>query len=291
MNPGIDLASQVSTLAARFQGFLRMEPAAANPAILGWIKEVEGLSGMLTDGAVARLGPHAASVDNLKLTVRTALTRLLDFKWVSPEVKTAVHGYLERNPAARQVGRYRFSSDWMSNCEAEWRETLAPLMGAPGIRALEIGSFEGRSSLWLLENVLTHPTSRLTCVDLFQGDAAKLFDENLAASGAAERVEKRADLSGIVLRQLPAEAVYDYIYVDGSHEAYDTLEDAVLCFRLLKPGGIMTFDDYGMATAQLANYESIDRPDIGIDAFVSAAGRRLQVVRKGFQLTVRKQPA
>ncbi|WP_223738232.1 class I SAM-dependent methyltransferase [Corallococcus sp. AS-1-12] len=291
MNPGIDLASQVSSLAARFQGFLRMEPSAANPAILGWIQEVETLSGMLTDGAVARLGPHAASVDNLKLTVRTALTRLLDFNWVSPEVKTAVHGYLERNPAARQVGKYRFSSDWMSNCEAEWRETLAPLMGAPGVRALEIGSFEGRSSLWLLENVLTHPTSRLTCVDLFQGDAAKRFDENLAASGAADRVEKRAGLSGVVLRQLPPEPVYDYIYVDGSHEAYDTLEDAVLCFRLLKPGGIMTFDDYGMATAQLANYDSIDRPDIGIDAFVSAAARHLKVVRKGFQLTVRKQPA
>ena len=34
---------------------------------------------------------------------------------------------------------------------------------------LEIGSFEGRSAIWLLENILTHSNSHLTCVDTFEG--------------------------------------------------------------------------------------------------------------------------
>ncbi|WP_373564252.1 class I SAM-dependent methyltransferase [Myxococcus sp. CA039A] len=291
MNPGVELSQQVSSLAMRFQGFLRMEPSAANAGILAWLQEVETLGAMLTNGAAARLGPHAASVDNLRSSVHAALGRLLDFKWASPEVKAAARGYMERNPALRQVGRYRFSTDWMSKCEAEWREVLSPLMGQPGARVLEIGSFEGRSAIWLLENVLTHPTSRITCVDLFEGNAARLFDENIATSGAGERVEKRVGLSHVALRRLPPEPVYDFIYVDGSHETYDVLEDAVLCWRLLKPGGVMTFDDYGMAAAQLADFQDISRPDLGIDAFLSAAARHLQVVRKAFQVTVRKNPA
>ncbi len=37
--------------------------------------------------------------------------------------------------------------------------------------ALEIGVFEGRSTVWLLENILTHPSSTLTYVDTFAGGA------------------------------------------------------------------------------------------------------------------------
>ena len=36
---------------------------------------------------------------------------------------------------------------------------------------------------------------------------------------------------------------YDIIYIDGSHEARDVLEDAVLAYRLLKIGGLLIFDD------------------------------------------------
>ena len=35
------------------------------------------------------------------------------------------------------------------------------------------------------------------------------------------------------------------VYVDGSHHARDVLQDAVLAWGLLRPGGYMIFDDYG----------------------------------------------
>jgi FkbM family methyltransferase len=46
-----------------------------------------------------------------------------------------------------------------------------------------------------------------------------------------------------------AEAVYDYIYIDGAHTfAVDGLA-FVLCDRLLKPGGYLEFDDYNWSFA------------------------------------------
>jgi predicted O-methyltransferase YrrM len=37
---------------------------------------------------------------------------------------------------------------------------------------------------------------------------------------------------------------FDFIYVDGSHQAPDVLCDALLSFRLLKNNGVIAFDDY-----------------------------------------------
>ena len=36
----------------------------------------------------------------------------------------------------------------------------------------------------------------------------------------------------------------DLIYIDGSHLAKDVLSDAILSWKLLKPSGVMIFDDY-----------------------------------------------
>lgn len=291
VDAGQDLAARVRALYGRFQEFrdsTRPE-VVTDAAVQSWLDEVESLGLLLTPESVARLGPHASSVDNLKLAAHNATLRMLEVPWLSEETRSGLQGYLERNPVYRQVGPYRFSSDWMSKCEEDWRTALASLAGQPDVRVLEIGSFEGRSAVWLLENVLTHPTSCLVCVDLFAGDYSGVFDDNLAASGAAARVEKLAGQSGVVLRRLPPESTFDLIYVDGSHQAMDVLEDAVLGWRLLRPGGLMIFDDYEMAHHQLASFARMARPDIGIDAFLSAAAGSYEVLLKGFQVILRKQ--
>ena len=37
---------------------------------------------------------------------------------------------------------------------------------------------------------------------------------------------------------------FDFVYVDGSHQAPDVLVDAVLSALLLRKGGLLVFDDY-----------------------------------------------
>jgi len=62
-----------------------------------------------------------------------------------------------------------FSVDWFSSNIPYLQEYLAPIAGHPHIHALEVGSFEGRSTTWFLDTILTHPTSHITCVDTFKG--------------------------------------------------------------------------------------------------------------------------
>ena len=61
--------------------------------------------------------------------------------------------------------------------------------------------------------------------------------------------------SQVVLRRLPLET-YDIIYIDGSHATSDVLEDAVLSYRLLKPGGLLIFDDYHWAGRSIRGRDS-----------------------------------
>src|SRR5262245_52509009 len=151
-----------------------------------------------------------------------------------------------------------FTADWHSHNVPHWRQILGEYADRPGLRALEIGSFEGRSALWLLNNVLTHETARIDCIDTFEGspehaamginsaDLVERFLRNLKPY--KEKVRWFRGRSQEVLRNGSFDPQgaehYDIAYIDGSHKASDVLEDAVLSFRLLKVGGVMIFDDY-----------------------------------------------
>jgi predicted O-methyltransferase YrrM len=184
-----------------------------------------------------------------------------------------------------------FTQDWCSYNVPLWGELLAPLK-AQKCQALEVGAFEGRTSVWLLENVLTHPESRLTCVDTFEGGSDQA---GFALEGLEERFRKNTErfreqlavckgLSHEVLRTLPVEQ-FDFVYVDASHEAPDVLIDAALCWLLLKPRGLLAFDDYEWSRFP----EPERRPKPAIDAFLSVLRGRYELLHRGYQLWVRKQ--
>jgi hypothetical protein len=47
---------------------------------------------------------------------------------------------------------------------------LNEFRGKPNLKFLEIGSFCGNSAAWTIENILTDKTSKLTCVDPWNGN-------------------------------------------------------------------------------------------------------------------------
>ena len=185
---------------------------------------------------------------------------------------------------------------------------LAEFEGKPGVRALEIGCFEGRATRWLLENILTNRSSRITVVDTFKGDeqlwrdAAKVAGKEATELLRRELEERfRHNIRGfsrqVIIEKGDSKQVlrgynpnlssrsFDFSYIDGSHKAPDVIEDAVLVWPLLKEGGILIFDDYGW---KLRAHDS-RKPKLGIDAFLSAYAGEFELVSSGYQMVVRKE--
>lgn len=175
---------------------------------------------------------------------------------------------------------YHFEHDWFSWNIPNFEKFLLPFRGAP-VHAMEVGSHEGRSAVWMLENVLTHPQSKLTCID-YKEDPH--LAPNLATTGRRHQVDVRIGYSRDVLSATPYGA-FDVAYIDGSHWACDVLEDAVLAFRRLKDGGIMGFDDY---TWDDPAFNEHGTPKVAIDAFLECYKHKLEVLEHGHQVWVRK---
>jgi len=178
--------------------------------------------------------------------------------------------------------KYIFSSDWFSTLIPTWEKALQPYKGKEGIRYLEVGFYEGRSLFWMLDNILTHPSARATVIDI---TLRKAFFENLLISGAVNKVNPIKGRSQDALRRLQKNS-FDIIYIDGSHVAGDVLVDAALSWPLLKDNGTLIFDDYvyktGAAPLEL-------RPQVVIDAFITAYRNSLETLHFGRQCILRKK--
>jgi SAM-dependent methyltransferase len=184
-------------------------------------------------------------------------------------------------------GGYRYTQDWFSYHEATWLAHFGSLAGRPGLRFLEIGSFEGRSACWIAEHLLTGDGSILVCVDPFNGypDQERNFDHNVNASAStAQKVLKLRGRSCDVLQFLPAEG-FDFIYVDGSHAALDVIQDAAEAWKLLKPGGIMVFDDYANTTLPVLSGLTVKH---AIDAFLGIMDGQYDLCFKDWQVAILK---
>jgi predicted O-methyltransferase YrrM len=194
-----------------------------------------------------------------------------------------------------------FTRDWFSHNIESWRRWLAGFKDEPGIRALEIGSFEGRATTWLLENVLTDETSRIDCVDPFRNDYYRRFLSNIEPW--RRRVTVHRGLSDKVLPTLGG--AFDFIYIDGDHRPFAILSDAVHSWPRLKEGGLLIFDDYlfvpheidrqrngewteKRARRQIARHPA-QCPKTAIDGFLAAMTGQYDLVEQGYQLAIRKR--
>lgn len=134
-----------------------------------------------------------------------------------------------------------FTNDMFSRCVPDWTKWLA---GKRFHRGLEIGSFEGQSACWMLDN---NAVRTLDCVDAWSGDwgyvyAESTFDANTSEYGS--RLGKHKGDAALVLpRLLAAGNRFQFIYIDGDHQGRAALRDMVLAWEMLDMGGIMVVDD------------------------------------------------
>jgi predicted O-methyltransferase YrrM len=192
---------------------------------------------------------------------------------------------------------YEFTKDWFAHAPEVWEHLIPMLPGTPGERSfLEIGSYEGRSAVWIAENMMEEGDT-LLCIDTWKGGEEHSGEDMLEVHQRFLRnMEKLENLKqvnwGFV--RAPAAAIASYfsgrqpllafIYIDGSHQAKDVLTDACMAWQVLAPGGIMVFDDYLWGDPR----DVLHRPKLAIDAFVNIFAEDLTVLHVGHQLAIKR---
>lgn len=185
-----------------------------------------------------------------------------------------------------------FTTDWFSMNIRSITNTLTQHSVHDHANILEIGSWEGRSTLWFLQNL---PNSRITCIDTFEGGEEHKhmpelqFVEQRFLNNTLpyrSRITLAKGKSSEMLFKVGAPGVYDMVYVDGSHASWDALTDIVMSFQLLKVGGIMMIDDYEGGVGHADLFAASPKP--AVDAFISIMKPHIQVVHVGYQLHLKR---
>ena len=175
----------------------------------------------------------------------------------------------------------------------DFENGLAELKGKKNLKFLQIGVFTGNASVWLLENILTDPSSLLVDIDPWCGnlphesnynwdDIQEAYKEQTASH--SKKLQSHKAFSGDWLKA-NREVKYDFIYIDGDHLPESVTLDADLSWDLLKSGGILAFDDY-----EWDHPDGTDKnPKPAIDAWLAKHENNIEIFRKGWQVWIRKK--
>jgi hypothetical protein len=188
---------------------------------------------------------------------------------------------------------YEFTSDWFSWNIDTWQRVFANVDVSPR-RVIEIGSYEARSTVWIVENLLTRAGGSIVAIDSWAEGTERdqtgmravenRFDWNI---GVAKRrcpnveIQKCKGPSWLALSQLierGLQGTFDFIYIDGNHQAADVLTDLVLGFRLCRVGGLIFCDDYLWEMHRPVT----ETPKLAIDSFLACFHLRMRIIPERF---------
>lgn len=200
---------------------------------------------------------------------------------------------------------YTFTQNWF-----RFNQFLNSLDGVYPNKILEIGSFEGKSTVWFIEKYITNENKSITCIDPWlnynhseislhtyadvsddrnydNNEIKNRFLSNIELTGKSSQVKILHGLSHIELPKLNVnDEKFDLIFIDGNHTASFVLTDAVYCWWLLNDGGIMIFDDY-LWIHEKNNNQSV--PKFAIDSFIECFKGYLDILHISEYAVIRKK--
>lgn len=159
---------------------------------------------------------------------------------------------------------------------------LTQFKDKPGLDYLQLGAFTGDASVWLLDNVLTNEATTLTDVDTWAGsneqahksmdfaDVEKVYDEKVKS----RTIKYKMTTLEFFTSEENHPGMYDFIYVDADHTAASALIDAELGWNVLKPNGIIAFDDLQWGIGLPASLT----PSLGISLFTERHAPELELI-------------
>ena len=187
------------------------------------------------------------------------------------------------------MNNYKYSQEWflgseINNCLFQFLDK------SKENKILEIGCFEGLSSVFFADNFLDNPTSRLTCVDPFltinnndhteflQNNEEMNFDFNISICKNSDRITINKIISDKFFEN--NNQTYNFIYIDGCHEPDFIKRDMENSFNVLEKNGIMWMDDYGGGDG----IQIKKTMDVSLDKYRG----QYEVIHRGYQLAIQK---
>ena len=160
----------------------------------------------------------------------------------------------------RSIFPYEGIPGWLSEDEAITLYELARQLPANSPVAVEIGSWQGKSSLVLSKGLKGKTSPVLYCIDPFNGDAGasdrvlysralttmnkslkEAFLDNMRRHGVLDVVRPLEGYSFDVVKDF--KGPIDLLFIDGAHEFDAVLQDYEQWSPLLRPGGTIAFHD------------------------------------------------
>jgi predicted O-methyltransferase YrrM len=199
---------------------------------------------------------------------------------------------------------YNFSENWFTDDGLH----SVKLDRKSETHILEIGSFEGKSTIWFLENLLINDKSTITCVDPWMNynqdknslnsyntdntewkfkdlGIKETFLNNIVKSRFSNKVRIIQELSDIALPQLITQnKKYHLIFIDGNHVAPYVLMDTILSWNLLEKNGYLVFDDYLWGLDKEKNL----RPKESIDYFIEIFHDYIEIIYDGYRKVIKR---
>lgn len=187
------------------------------------------------------------------------------------------------------MDNYRYSQSWFLGSEIKYKINNF-LDKSKENKMLEIGCFEGLSSVFFADNFLNNENSTLTCVDPFlsinnndhkqflQNNEEMNFDYNISHCKNANKIKIHKITSDTFFEN--NKQTFNFIYIDGCHEPDFIKRDMKNSFNVLEKNGIMWMDDYGGGDGiQIKN---------AMNYFLKKYNGQYEVIHMGYQLAIRK---
>lgn len=187
------------------------------------------------------------------------------------------------------MNNYKYTQTWFLGSEI--RRDLANFLDkTKQNNILEIGSYEGLSSVFFADNFIDNQNSSLTCVDPFlnistndhsnflQNNEELNFDFNISNCKNKEKIKINKITSDIFFEN--NKETFNFIYIDGCHQPDFIVRDMENSFKVLEPNGIMWMDDYGGG-------DGIRIRD-AMNSVLEKLKGNFELIHKNYQLAIRK---
>ena len=187
-----------------------------------------------------------------------------------------------------------------------FNNTYSKVQCGEQVKILEVGTYTGISLINIVKLIPNSigfgldkwnnyiETNYIQCSTLKNVEVLNYIDEieveasfykNVAVEGLENRIHGiKGDSYEVLFEMMKENKRFDFIYIDGSHLAFDCYSDLMISWRLLEKGGILAIDDY------LFNMEGtlVNSPFEGVNHFLKKHDKEIKILHKGYRVFLQK---